>query len=195
MIRKLSILAFVLGLHGVTFSQVSNSECEKYRQIIENNITELNMDDFGRSIIVGKNNEYINPGLSKYFVSEPKVPDYIYTADNLIMKMVDIIIAHVDLYHCDVAELNKAENKKIKSPIIQSQYHLKVYPNPTQEFVNIEGDVQSLEQILLFNFKGSLVRRIQKIESTIDLSDLSKGSYYLYLISKDKIQSKKVIKM
>ena len=192
---KLSVLALVLGLNGALYSQTSKSECDEYRQIIETNIKELQMDEFGRSMIVGKNDEYINPGMSKHFISEPKVPDYIYTEDNLNMKMVDIIIAHVDLYHCDVAELNKAENRNITSPINQSPYHLKVYPNPTQEFVNIEGDIENLKQILIFNFQGSLVRRIPKIESTIDLSDLIKGTYYLYLISKDKIESEKVIKM
>lgn len=153
------------------------------------------MDEFGRSLIVGKNNEYINPGMSKYFSSEPEVPDYIYTAENLNMKMVDIIIAHVDLYHCDVAELNKTESRNIKSPNIQSQYFLKVYPNPTQEFINIEGGLENLEQILLFNSDGRMVKRIQTVESTIDLSDLSKGTFYLYFLSKENIRTEKIIKM
>ncbi len=193
--RKLSILAFILGLQGVTHSQVSNSECDKYREIIENNISELKMDDFGRSMIVGKNDEYINSGLSKHFTSEPKIPNYIYTAENLNMKMVDIIIAHVDLYHCDLEELKRASPKDFNiAPLPNDDTRFKVFPNPTYGMINIEGDIDNIEQILLFNSNGNILRRISKIKNSIDLTGMANKTFYLYFISKNKIQSEKVIK-
>lgn len=143
----ISLVAFFIGISGI-IAQYTKSDCDEYRKIIENNIKELQMDDFGRSMIVGKNDEYIKSGLSKNFVSEPKVPNYIYTADNLNMKMVDIIIAHVDLYHCDVEELNHIKNKVFKAPHIESEDIISVYPNPTKGIINIENIVENVEQIL-----------------------------------------------
>lgn len=186
---------FLLGVQVAVYGQSEVSECDEYRQIIEKNIKDLELSDVARSMIVGKNNEYINPGLSKRFISEPQIPEYIYTIENLNMKIVDIIVAHVNLYHCDVEELKGLKKRNINTPAIESDNLYKVFPNPTQGHVNIEGKIEKIKQILLFDGIGKLIKRISNIESSFDISELNNGTYHLYFLSQEKIQSQKIIKI
>ncbi len=193
--KRILLFIVFIGLFGTIQGQTTKSACDEYRQIIENNIKELQMDEFGRSIIVGDHGEYINPGMSKYFMSEPKVPDYVYTKDDLDMRVIDIIIAHVDLYHCDIAEQKGIKNKEFKVASKEDRNCLKVYPNPTSGIINIEGQTGNIKQILLFNSNGKLVKRIHQIENSIDLSEFDEGTYYLYFLLQDKIQVEKIIRI
>jgi hypothetical protein len=69
-----------------------------------------------------------------------------------------------------------------------------IYPNPTSDVLNIklrkdinENDIQGVS---IYDLKGSLVIKTSDFKSTIDIKNLSKGSYVVkigflnYLISK-----------
>jgi len=70
-----------------------------------------------------------------------------------------------------------------------------IYPNPTNGEVNILNI--TLEQANVYNELGQLVKTFtlnsNNTNNTINLSGLSKGVYYIYLINQDAASAKKVI--
>ncbi|MEO8255270.1 MAG: T9SS type A sorting domain-containing protein, partial [Flavobacterium sp.] len=70
-----------------------------------------------------------------------------------------------------------------------------LYPNPTKGEVSISNI--SLEKATVYNSVGQLVKSFTfssvDTNNTINLSDLPKGVYYVYLINKDAASAKKVI--
>ena len=70
-----------------------------------------------------------------------------------------------------------------------------MYPNPTKGEVNINNI--SLDKATVYNSLGQLVKSFVfnsgDTNNTINLSDLPKGIYYVYLISEDAASAKKVI--
>ena len=61
--------------------------------------------------------------------------------------------------------------------------NLKIYPNPANTNFQINMDGSYLESevlsISVIDFKGSLVKKIEKFESVIDIKNLSKGTYFV----------------
>jgi Leucine-rich repeat (LRR) protein len=70
-----------------------------------------------------------------------------------------------------------------------------VYPNPTKGEVNIHNI--ALDKVTVYNTIGQLVKSFTldsgNTNSSIDLSGLPKGVYYLYLINQDLASAKKII--
>ncbi|WP_264531896.1 T9SS type A sorting domain-containing protein [Flavobacterium sp. N502540] len=70
-----------------------------------------------------------------------------------------------------------------------------IYPNPTKGEVNIQN--ATLEKVTVYNTLGQLVKSFtlnsNTTDNTIDLSGLTKGVYYVYLINKDTASVKKII--
>lgn len=61
----------------------------------------------------------------------------------------------------------------------QIQKQIKVYPNPSNHFIVIEG-IDNIHQIKIYNTQGKVVRIINKPLSTkIDIRDLPEGAYYI----------------
>jgi hypothetical protein len=65
-----------------------------------------------------------------------------------------------------------------------------VYPNPTTDFVTVDGC--EFELIQVYNTAGSLI--IETNESKIDFSDLPVGGYVLHIFNGDNIAVTKVVK-
>jgi Leucine-rich repeat (LRR) protein len=70
-----------------------------------------------------------------------------------------------------------------------------VYPNPTKGEVNINN--VALDKVTVYNTIGQLVKSFTldsgNTNNSIDLSELPKGVYYLYLINQDAASAKKII--
>ena len=70
-----------------------------------------------------------------------------------------------------------------------------IYPNPTNGEVNISNII--LEKATVYNTSGQLVKTFtfdsNNTNNTINLSGLTKGIYYVYLINQDAASAKKVI--
>lgn len=75
-------------------------------------------------------------------------------------------------------------------PIASAEDELKanisVYPNPVTDLINIESDVK-LQTIELTNSAGQLIMR-SRAASTLDVSGLQNGMYFLKLISDDQFK-------
>ena len=71
---------------------------------------------------------------------------------------------------------------------------IEIYPNPTKESVNISG-INNLTKISIYNLSGQKIKDFQLLNNSIDISDVSKGIYILYLVTHDgKSLYRKIIK-
>lgn len=60
---------------------------------------------------------------------------------------------------------------------------LKLFPNPTQEFIQVEiPDEHQYNEFLLYDINGKLIKR-EQFAGEIPISDLAPGTYYLHLYS------------
>jgi hypothetical protein len=75
----------------------------------------------------------------------------------------------------------------------KSVRQLKVYPNPTSNFVKIDINEEALVDV--FDIEGKLVKskNILRDDNIIDLAGLNKGVYFLSINYKDKIEFSKII--
>lgn len=69
-----------------------------------------------------------------------------------------------------------------------------IYPNPTSDYIMINGNENSINHssYLLFNIAGEQILQAN-FKDKIDVSELSKGIYYLKIISPGKTSTHKVI--
>lgn len=73
---------------------------------------------------------------------------------------------------------------------------LKIYPNPTKDFIKIESNV-TIDKISIINQLGQRVLELNKdriLNNRIDLSALSTGFYHLTVTSENKSRTIKIIK-
>ncbi len=68
-----------------------------------------------------------------------------------------------------------------------------IYPNPTSGFINILGLTQPVEA-RIFSLQGQLLKSIQQVQNTINISDLHPGMYIINLYVWDQILVRKIVK-
>lgn len=61
---------------------------------------------------------------------------------------------------------------------IERNQHLKIYPNPSSDFIKIETEL-AVNYTKLYNTQGELLRHFNNLQSEIDVSKLSSGIYVL----------------
>ena len=82
------------------------------------------------------------------------------------------------------------ENKTLAvSDINKNQ--IKVYPNPTSDFVKING-VNNIENVRIFDMQGKIVKEV--VSDNIDVRHLPKGQYIINVYSGKEVISNKLIK-
>jgi predicted outer membrane repeat protein len=84
----------------------------------------------------------------------------------------------------------------IKSVKMENEETVKVYPNPSSDFINIETNSNSkIKNIQLVNAKGSVVYHSNLFENKIDISNQPLGIYFLKIEeTSGKITLEKVLK-
>ncbi len=66
---------------------------------------------------------------------------------------------------------------------------ISVYPNPTAQFLNVElseNDLMNIEAVKIINMQGQVVKSVRKTDvqhGSIDVSDLTSGSYFIAFYS------------
>ena len=68
---------------------------------------------------------------------------------------------------------------------------IKLYPNPAENFLYVRN-AHNIKTIKIFNSMGRLIKETQELN--IDISQLSKGIYFLQIDSNNRIKTKKIIK-
>lgn len=70
---------------------------------------------------------------------------------------------------------------------------LRIFPNPTDDIVNIEANALHLEEFQLYNYQGKLIQR-GAFNGKIDLSALDSGVYLLSFSSEQQLITKRIVK-
>lgn len=78
---------------------------------------------------------------------------------------------------------------------VTNSQEIYLFPNPTSQYLNIVAGSDPVE-VYLFGMDGSLLKQFRITNhQVIDIGDLSKGLYLLQIVSKDKVQLEKILKM
>lgn len=90
----------------------------------------------------------------------------------------------------------KFEYSQIKSVKIKSAEAIKVYPNPTSDFITIEtSSFSKIKSIELLDARGSIIYMGSTPQNKIDLSGKASGVYFLKIENMDgKVMVRKVLK-
>ena len=175
--------------------ELANLNCQQYRDIIDENISLLELNDLGKLMILGKNGKYYKSGMSKHFISEPQVVKVNPNYPPRNPYIVAIEQAHVDLYHCDIKELAILESIKLsinKNTINPSSNHIKIYPNPSNGVVKIYNPGKEIDRIELFDVSGSLIKVFTSNFETLNISMESSGFYYLKIYQNEEMFVNKI---
>lgn len=85
----------------------------------------------------------------------------------------------------------ETNGNSIKSSIViyrkTSSLSLTTFPNPTIDRLNIEGDLESINQLLIQDVSGKIVRQIKNPDNTVDLKNIIPGIYIISFISQNQI--------
>ena len=91
---------------------------------------------------------------------------------------------------CTVPNLNVAD-------VIAIEKNITIYPNPATDVfkINLGNDFleNDVEQISIYDIKGSLVYKIQKFNSSIDIKKLEKGTYFVKIQFSNSVITKKLL--
>ncbi len=71
-----------------------------------------------------------------------------------------------------------------------------VFPNPSQDFIQLNLDETQLNQarVTISDYQGKIIKNVEGEMNRIDISNLSKGVYFVQVVSGDKIGFNKFIK-
>jgi len=70
---------------------------------------------------------------------------------------------------------------------------IKIYPNPSREFIEISVEMAEFEEIVLFTIDGKQILRGK--EQLIDVSNLPHGTYIVNVVTSKGVHTEKLIKM
>ncbi|MFA7446605.1 MAG: T9SS type A sorting domain-containing protein, partial [Flavobacteriaceae bacterium] len=72
--------------------------------------------------------------------------------------------------------------------------HLKIYPNPASEKINIEYDNSlNIQKIRLLDLSGRVIKLYKKDYKSLDVSDIHNGEYILNIITNKETITKKIL--
>ncbi|MCY1722360.1 PKD domain-containing protein [Prolixibacteraceae bacterium Z1-6] len=111
----------------------------------------------------------------------------------------DNFVGEVEDYSITINEALPQMKASVSNPLdeIGTQPEIRVYPNPTSDFITINLDVVKLEDTYtLFNLSGSMLiqNQITSSNTQVDLSDYPSGVYLIRVKNSEQILNKKIIK-
>lgn len=88
--------------------------------------------------------------------------------------------------HFSDQPLGLAEDEKI--------IDIKLYPNPSSDKLMISSEIDKFKKMKIYSISGEKVLEVIDVENTIDISSLSKGMYFLEIISSEGRDIQKFVK-
>jgi len=85
----------------------------------------------------------------------------------------------------------KCDGCVLSADDINRESYISIYPNPTQDILNIESQ-QQIETVKIYSLQGQLIKESSK--SSLDVSQLTAGLYFVQVTIEGKIITKKFIK-
>lgn len=111
-------------------------------------------------------------------------PQYIYinTYANYQELRLDRFTGFVTVYRN--TRLSISESEKAEDFIM--------YPNPVKDKLHlVHNNTNALKTLSIYDFSGRLVSKVESVSSTIDVSELSQGIYFIELVYKNQKTTKK----
>lgn len=71
---------------------------------------------------------------------------------------------------------------------------IEIYPNPTTEVININPKIDTISKIEIYSISGQIIKSINNPNFTIDVSDFSKGLYFLKIYDTENFTTKRFVK-
>jgi hypothetical protein len=109
-----------------------------------------------------------------------------------------------NLYYSDTFanQIKKIDNALLKTNDWLLVNKLKIFPNPTQEYINIDiSDIPEFENVYLYDSNGKLIQikndenfKIKNNNNSVKIKLNSPGIYFVKVKSKKSIITKKIIK-
>lgn len=93
----------------------------------------------------------------------------------------------------DAGTILKLVNDIINSSIEVSKNTMKIFPNPTNQLLNLIG-IEDGCQVIIFDMKGEIVLSQLLISNQINISHLKSGIYIIKVICESGITSQKLVK-
>lgn len=84
--------------------------------------------------------------------------------------------------------------ENLSSTNFSSDMKINLYPNPTNDFLFVPSNFDTIDLIQIYDVAGRFVKSLQNIETSIDLSELESGVYFLHIDCTDKKAINKIIK-
>jgi len=84
-------------------------------------------------------------------------------------------------------------NKILSSPE-NNINELTVFPNPTQEVLSWDSSFGGLVEVRIYSLQGTLVKQLNQVQNSVDVSALSSGIYFIELQEDAVISRSKFIK-
>lgn len=78
---------------------------------------------------------------------------------------------------------------------ISKEYDWTVYPNPTNDMINLTGNIQEISEIQIIDMNGKSLLKMNQANQVIDLSNLQKGSYFIRIVKDQRVEQQKFIKL
>jgi hypothetical protein len=151
-LNNLTDSIFQLKINSIK-ADSTNLNCGNIRAEVVQKIMALGYDD---NYIVGVNNEYLNPGMSKNFISEPKPLVTAYSNRNANTAQLEL--KHIELFKCDVKEVKFAKILSFLTPEKLAEY---------KKF--IDQKMLSLSKAQVENFKSKESDYVKWLSSMLNL--------------------------
>ncbi len=111
--------------------------------------------------------------------------------DNTEIKLKIDIYSNLNLYWTDtISVLVKSDPSGIiDNNVVQD---IKFYPNPTYGIINITG-IKIPAEVNIYSVQGKLLKTVNQVANSIDISDLPPGIYFLNISVRNKTFVRKTI--
>jgi len=191
----------IFSAHAITtFTPLSSSDIA---------FSDINNDGFIDVFICGNNNSsatqtdlYVNDGSGNFTLTSNSLTDVGNSAiasgdvdgdgDN------DVVISGWadDMGNGTAGKVTKLFTNNLLTLSLEGEFlsQFEVYPNPSNGKIIIDSKGNKIDAIQILDISGRSIKTINSNEKIIDISYLSKGSYFLKIDSEEKYSVKKIIK-
>ena len=99
---------------------------------------------------------------------------------------------------CEITDSTKVKITEVCvgiSAIHSAKSRIKIYPNPSSDFINLETEGEVISNVKVLSLSGQVLKNIEINSSfiTLDLSDYSKGSYLIQVTRNEAIETYRIV--
>ena len=84
----------------------------------------------------------------------------------------------------------------LRAQMLATNDHIRLYPNPTNDILNIVILEESYDEITIFSTTGNIVKSVKDVENTmsIDVSEYATGLYFVRFVTGKFAVTKRFVK-